>query len=231
MIQNNPLATVIDLRNAAIKQGNDTILNAVNMSVFQGEMVYLIGRTGSGKSSLLKTLYADLPLTDGEGTVANFDLRRLTSKEVPFLRRKLGVVFQDFNLLSDRNVEDNLAFALWATGNTKDLEIKERVYKMLEGVGLAHKGLEMPHRLSGGERQRVVIARALLNNPEILIADEPTGSLDPDTSDEVLFLLRNLCRESSTAVLIATHDYSILEKFPARTIRCHNGSLIEESFS
>ncbi len=198
------------------------------MTISQGEFAYLIGKTGSGKSSLLKVLYGALPLKEGKGEVAGFDLLQLDRKKTPFLRRKLGVVFQDFNLLSDRNVDQNLRFVLSATGWKNEQDIRRRIEEVLAKVSLSDKLYSMPHELSGGEQQRVVIARALLNQPELIIADEPTGNLDPDTSDEILQLLRRLAQVNNTAILVATHDYRIIENFPARIIRCIQGRIVEE---
>jgi cell division transport system ATP-binding protein len=204
------------------------ILEDVNLRITKGEFIYLIGKTGSGKSSLLKTLYAAIPLSNGKGTVCGYDLKKLNRKTIPLLRRKLGIVFQDFNLLSDRNIEENLLFALKATGWTDKKQMKKKVNEVLERVDLKGKNQKMPHTVSGGEQQRVVIARALLNNPSLIIADEPTGNLDPETSDDILLLLRDLAQKQNTAVLFATHDYRILENFPARIIRCHQEKVIDE---
>jgi cell division transport system ATP-binding protein len=220
--------TVISLSNAGIYQGNQLVLNNVNLRVEEGELCYLIGRTGSGKSSLLKTLYAELPLLKGEGEVAGFSLNSLKWEEVPFLRRRLGIVFQDFILLHDRDIEANMLFVLEATGWTDLQKMKTRIEEVLSMVGLRYKGNKMPHELSGGEQQRVAVARALLNSPSVILADEPTGNLDPETSDEILLLLRQLAIDHQTAVIMATHDYMILEKFTARIIRCQGGQLIEE---
>ncbi len=219
---------VVELREVNIYQADRLILEKVNLKINRGEFVYLIGKTGSGKSSLLKTLYAALPLVEGSGTVAGFDLTRLDRKTIPLLRRKLGIVFQDFNLLDDRNVEENIRFALHAAGWKDPKLIAHRIEELLAQVGLEGKNLVMPHALSGGEKQRVVIARALGNHPELIIADEPTGNLDPETSDEILLLLRQLANVNNTAVLFATHDYRILESFPARIIRCHNQRIFDE---
>lgn len=186
--------------------------------------MFLIGQTGSGKSSLLKILYGDLQISSGEGMVAGFDLKKLSNREIPFLRRKLGIVFQDFHLLTDRNIEKNLEFALKATGWTDKEQINLRMLDVLEKVGLRSKFKKMPHELSGGEQQRIVIARALLNNPEIILADEPTGNLDPETSQEIVLLLKEIGR-AGTAVLMATHDYQLIRKMPSRVIRTVNGSL------
>jgi cell division transport system ATP-binding protein len=220
--------TIVGLKNAAVYQGKTLILNDINITISKGEFSYLIGKTGSGKSSLLKALYGALPLEAGEGSVCGVNLRQLSRRSIPSLRRKLGIVFQDFNLLDDRNVEDNLLFVLKATGWTNKKQMQERIMTVLTSVGLPDSKTRMPHQLSGGEQQRIVIARALLNQPELIIADEPTGNLDPETSDDVLVLLRNLAINSNTAVLLATHDYRILQNFPARIIRCQNGRVLDE---
>jgi len=220
--------TIVQLREVSIFQKEAIILSNVNLHITKGEFVYLIGKTGSGKSSLLKTLYAALPVTKGTANVAGFDLKTLTRKSIPLLRRKLGIVFQDFNLLDDRTVEQNLLFAMKAMGWKDKSKMQKRLEELLAKVGLKDKNQKMPHALSGGEKQRVVIARALLNEPELIIADEPTGNLDPETSDDILLLLRKLANEHDTAVLFATHDYRILENFPARIIRCHDGKVIDE---
>jgi len=220
--------TIVSLREASVFQEEQLVLSQVNLKITKGEFVYLIGKTGSGKSSLLKIIYAALPLEKGVGTIAEFDLKKLTRKTIPLLRRKLGIVFQDFNLLSDRTVEENLFFALKATGWKDKNAMRRRVNDVLEKVDLQGKNDKMTHAISGGEQQRVVIARALLNAPEMIIADEPTGNLDPETSDDILLLLRKLAQENDTAVLFATHDYRILENFPARIIRCNEGKVIDE---
>lgn len=207
------------------------ILQNINLNVGQGEFTYLIGKTGSGKSSLLKTLYAALPLLNGFGEVAGFDLRSISRRNVHELRRKLGIVFQDFNLLTDRSVEQNLLFVLGATGWEDAAAMNKRVDEVLAEVGLPSKRKSMPYELSGGEQQRVVLARALLNKPALLLADEPTGNLDPETSDDVLTLMRNLAKQHNTAVLCATHDYRILQNFPARIIRVMGGKLIDDEGS
>ncbi len=220
--------TIVNLSDVNIYQQENLVLQNVNLNITKGEFVYLIGKTGSGKSSLLKTLYAALPVRNGRGTVAGFELKNLNRRTIPLLRRKLGIVFQDFNLLDDRSVEANLLFALRAMGWTDKTKMVNRINELLERVDLKGKNGKMPHAISGGEQQRVVIARALLNHPELIIADEPTGNLDPETSDEVLLLLRKLAQENDTAVLFATHDYRILENFPARIVRCHNGKVFDE---
>ena len=204
------------------------MLHNIKLELGEGEFTYLIGKTGSGKSSLLKTIYAALPLLSGFGEVAGYDLRTVNRRNIHLLRRKLGIVFQDFNLLSDRSVEENLMFVLRATEWKDSLTMKKRVVEVLSEVGLSGKINAMPHELSGGEQQRVVIARALLNKPPLILADEPTGNLDPETSDDVLLLLRNLARQHNTTVLCATHDYRILQNFPARLIRVQQGRLIDE---
>lgn len=219
---------VINIKNGNIYHDEALILNSVNLQVKKGEFVYMIGKTGTGKSSLLKTLYAELPLKSGVGQVAGFDLAAIKNKEIPFLRRKIGIVFQDFELLMDRSVDDNLRFVLESTGWKDKKEIKNRIDSVLAQVGIQSKHFKMPATLSGGEQQRVSIARALLNNPSLIIADEPTGSLDPDTSDRIMNLLKKINEEVGTAVFMATHNYHILEKFPARIIRCAEGTIHEE---
>ncbi|HAD12529.1 MAG TPA: phosphonate ABC transporter ATP-binding protein [Saprospirales bacterium] len=226
------MSHIVNLSNADIQQTDGSvILNNIHLTIGAGEFTYLIGKTGSGKSSLLKTLYASLPLLRGSGSVAGFDLKQINRRNVHELRRKLGIVFQDFNLLTDRNVEDNLFFVLKATGWEDEQSMNKRIGEVLQEVGLAAKRKAMPFELSGGEQQRVVIARALLNNPPIILADEPTGNLDPETSDDVLTLLRNLAKQHNTAVLCATHDYRILQNFPARIIRVINGKLVDDEGS
>ena len=220
---------IVRLSNTDIcQQDNSVVLENISLTIGTGEFTYLIGKTGSGKTSLLKTLYGALPLVKGNGEVAGFDLRDITRQNIHLLRRKLGIVFQDFNLLTDRTVEDNLLFVLRATGWTDAAEMEKRVEEVLQGVNLQGKRQAMPFELSGGEQQRIVIARALLNRPVLLIADEPTGNLDPETSDDVLVLIRNLAKEHNTAVLCATHDYRILQNFPARIIRIRHGKLIDD---
>lgn len=216
--------TVITLKNVDIYQPRHLVLSNVNLKVDKGEFVFLIGQTGTGKSSLLKVIYGELGIASGEGMVAGFDLKTLKEREVPYLRRKLGIVFQDFQLLTDRTVQKNLEFALRATGWTDKGLISNRMLDVLEKVGLRSKLMKMPHELSGGEQQRVVIARALLNNPEVILADEPTGNLDPETSAEIVLLLKEIAR-SGTAILMATHDYQIIRSMPSRIIRTGDGAL------
>lgn len=215
---------IIDLGNISIFQRDILVLSGVSLSVSKGEFVYLIGKTGTGKSSLLKTLYAELPVVDGSAMVCGYNLNGIRRRDVPFLRRRLGIVFQDFQLMSDRSVYDNLIFVLKATGWKDKVEMQERIKFVLEKVGLSTKGFKMPHQLSGGEQQRVSIARALLNDPELILADEPTGNLDPETSEGIMKLLFDISN-SGRAVLMATHNYSLMEKFPSRTLKCENGRI------
>lgn len=219
--------TVITLKSVDIYQQKHLVLSNVNLNINKGEFLYLIGQSGSGKSSLLKIIYGDLYIGNGEGLIAGFDLKKLHENDVPYLRRKLGIVFQDFHLLSDRSVEKNLEFALRATGWKDKTQIEHRMLDVLEKVGLRSKLKKMPHELSGGEQQRIVIARALLNNPEIILADEPTGNLDPGTSEEIVLLLRDIA-SSGTAVLMATHDYQIIRNMPARIIKTADGVLLDQ---
>jgi len=220
-----PLEPIIELNSLSVFQREMLVLSDINLTISKGEFVYLIGKTGTGKSSLLKTLYADLPVTVGEASVAGFNLRSIRRRDVPFLRRKLGIVFQDFQLLTDRSVSDNLMFVLKATGWDDPTAMKERMQQVLEKVGLGTKGFKMPHQLSGGEQQRVAIARALLNNPEVILADEPTGNLDPETSEGIMSLLFDISN-SGRAVLMATHNYTLMDKFRARILKCENGSVL-----
>ena len=218
--------TRISLRNVQVYQDKHLILKDVNLELRSGEFVYMIGKTGSGKSSLLKTLYADIPLQQGNGIVADHNLSRLKRRQIPYLRRKLGIVFQDFQLLGDRSVRDNLFFVLKATGWDSKKKMEERIDEVLDMVGLRTKGHKFPHELSGGEQQRVVIARALLNRPELILADEPTGNLDPETTDEIIRLLINISR-TGTAMLVATHNYNLLSKYPARTVVVEDSTVKE----
>jgi len=220
---------IIDLRHVNIYQGNNLVLQDVNFKVQKGEFVYLVGKTGTGKSSLLKTMYGDLSLKEGDGTVVGFNLRDMDWKKVPFLRRNLGVVFQDFQLLTDRNVNDNLRFVLRATGWKDEKLMDEKIIDVLDKVGLKSKGFKMPFELSGGEQQRVDIARALLNSPKLILADEPTGNLDPETSDEIMQLLFHISRDYGTAIVMATHDYIVINKYPARTVRTERGRVIDNA--
>ncbi len=217
---------IIHLRNARIHQNENVVLDHVDLTIAPGEFIYLIGRTGSGKSSLMRTLYGDLPLREGEGQVAGHDLRKLKRGQVPFLRRKIGIVFQDFQLLGDRSVNDNLLFVMRSTGWKDKGAMERRVQEVLEKVGLGNKGYKMPHELSGGEQQRVSIARALVNDPELVLADEPTGNLDPETTEEILDLLFSIS-SSGRSVIMATHDYTHMKKLNARVVRCADGKVIE----
>ncbi|MBC7418698.1 MAG: ATP-binding cassette domain-containing protein [Pedobacter sp.] len=219
---------VIQLHNVDVFQQKHLVLSNVNLHIAKDEFVFLIGQTGSGKSSLLKVLYGDLHIGNGEGNIAGFDLIKLKESQVPFLRRKLGVVFQDFQLLTDRTIEKNLEFVLKATGWTDQKLISERIKDVLDKVGLRSKIKKMPHEISGGEQQRIVIARALLNDPEIILADEPTGNLDPETSEEIVNLLKQISL-NGTAILMATHDYHIIRKNPSRIIKCENGVIDEDA--
>lgn len=219
---------VVQIEHANIYQSGSLILQDVNLNVQKGEFVYLVGKTGTGKSSLLKTLYGELTLTEGVGHVVGFNLKEMDWKKLPFLRRNLGVVFQDFQLLSDRNVNENLSFVLKATGWQDEHLIQQKIDDVLLKVGLQNKGFKMTYELSGGEQQRVDIARAMLNSPKLILADEPTGSLDPETSDEIMQLLFQIAKVDGTAIIMATHDYMVVNKFPARTLTTEGGRLIEK---
>jgi cell division transport system ATP-binding protein len=216
--------SIICLKEAKVYQKDHLVLQKVNIDLVPGEFIYLIGKTGSGKSSLLKTLYGDLPLQQGTGEVAGYDLSKLKEKDIPYLRREIGIVFQDFQLLTDRSVNDNLSFVLVATGWSDKDKIKTRILEVLEQVGMANKDYKMPHELSGGEQQRVAIARALLNEPQLILADEPTGNLDPETSREIMRVLKGI-QTQGKAIFMATHDYSLIRDFPSQIIRCTEGSV------
>lgn len=218
--------SVLSLKNATISQEGKTILSKISLEVNHGEFIYIIGKTGSGKSTFMKALYADLPLAEGEGRIIDFDLATLKEDDIPFLRRKIGFVFQDFKLLPDRTVKDNLLFVLKATGWKNEIDIENKIDEVLTKVGMNRYADKMPHQLSGGEQQRVAIARALLNNPEFILADEPTGNLDPQTSIEVLEVLKKINATGKT-VIMATHDYALLMKFPSKTLKCEDMKLFE----
>ncbi len=220
--------SIINLRSVDVYQQKHLVLTNVNLHIDKGDFVWLIGQTGSGKSSLLKVLYGDVPVSTGDGIACGYDLNNIKPKDIPFLRRKLGIVFQDFQLLIDRSVEENLLFVMKATGWKDKKLIADKTLDVLEKVGLRSKLKKMPHELSGGEQQRVVIARALLNDPEIILADEPTGNLDPDTSEEIVLLLKQIS-QMGTAVIVATHDYHIIRTFPSRIIKCENGKVLEDA--
>lgn len=226
MQENLPLDVIIELTNCTIWQQDHLVLSKVNLSVRKGEFIYFVGRVGSGKSSLIKTLNAQIPLKEGTGLVAGYNLSKIKRREIPYLRRKIGIVFQDFQLLIDRSVNENLEFVLKATGWKNRLDIDTRIGEVLEKVGLGLKGYKMPHQLSGGEQQRVVIGRALLNDPDIILADEPTGNLDPETSEGIIRLLIDISK-TGRAVVVATHNYTLLKKFSAKTIKFDDGKLLE----
>ncbi|MEI7960394.1 MAG: ATP-binding cassette domain-containing protein [Chitinophagaceae bacterium] len=220
---------VVSLNHVNIYQSGNLILQEVNFEVQKGEFVYLVGKTGTGKSSLLKSLYGEITLTEGEGTVVGYNLKEMDWKKLPFLRRNLGVVFQDFQLLTDRNVHENLRFVLKSTGWQDEQLINQKINDVLAKVGLQNKGFKMTYEMSGGEQQRVDIARALLNSPKLILADEPTGSLDPETSDEIMQLLFQIAKEDGTAIVMATHDFMVVNKFPSRTLTTEGGRLVSKS--
>ena len=217
---------VLELNDVAVYQRENLVLSEVNLTVNKGEFVYLIGKTGSGKSSFMKTLYGDLPLTKGTGKIVDYDLKTLKEKDIPYLRRKLGIVFQDFKLLPDRTISDNLLFVLKATGWKDKGKIDAKIIEVLDKVGMKTKGFKFPHELSGGEQQRVAIARALLNDPELILADEPTGNLDPQTSVEIMKVLQEI-NKSGRTILMATHDYALLLKYPSKTLKCDGSKVFE----
>ena len=221
--------TILSLKNVSIYQENNLIVSDINLEVQKGEFLYFIGKTGSGKSSLMKVLYADLPLKEGEGTIVDYNLNTLKEKDIPFLRRKIGIVFQDFKLLSDRSIKENLLFVLKATGWKDENLMNDKIADVLNKVGLKTKGFKMPFEMSGGEQQRVDIARALLNSPRLILADEPTGNLDPQTSDEIMQLLFHISKDYGTAIVMATHDYMVINKFPARTIKTESGKVVDNA--
>lgn len=218
--------SILHLKDVAVFQKENLVLNEINLEVRKGEFVYLIGKTGSGKSSFMKLLYGDLPLLEGSGKIVDFDLKTLKEKDIPFLRRKLGIVFQDFKLLPDRSINNNLRFVLKATGWTDDKLMDAKIEEVLGKVGMKTKGFKFPHELSGGEQQRIAIARALLNDPELILADEPTGNLDPQTSVEVMKVLQEINATGRT-ILMATHDYALILKYPSKTLKCDGNKVFE----
>lgn len=221
------MSTIIaSLKNVNIFQEKNMVLKNININVKRGDFIYIIGKTGSGKSSFMKTLYADLPLTNGEGSIVDFDLSKLKEKDIPYLRRKIGIVFQDFKLLPDRTIQDNLEFVLKATGWKEKADMQQKIDEVLEKVGMKAMAHKMPHQLSGGEQQRVAIARALLNDPDLILADEPTGNLDPQTSVEVMEVLRKINQNGKT-IIMATHDYALIMKFPSKTLKCEDSTIFE----
>lgn len=215
---------LLQLDNVEICRNENLVLQNASFTLHNGEFVYVIGKVGSGKSTLLKSLYCEIPIQEGEARLMEYDLRTIKRKHIPYLRRKLGIVFQDFQLLTDRSVNKNLEFVLKATGWKKSADIQERITEVLSQVGMQDKGYKMPHELSGGEQQRIAIARALLNNPMLILADEPTGNLDPETSGQIVQLLHDICRQG-TAVIMSTHNYALVHNYPARIVKCENASL------
>jgi len=218
--------SIASLKNVNIFQEKNMILKNINLEVKRGDFIYIIGKTGSGKSSFMKTLYADLPLTNGEGSIVDFDLAKLKENDIPYLRRKIGIVFQDFKLLPDRTIQENLEFVLKATGWKEKADVQQKIDEVLEKVGMKSMAHKMPHQLSGGEQQRVAIARALLNDPDLILADEPTGNLDPQTSVEVMEVLRKINQNGKT-IIMATHDYALIMKFPSKTLKCEDSTIFE----
>ena len=223
--------TVVAVSNANIYQGNSLILSNVNFTISKGEFVYLVGKTGSGKSSILKVLYGELPLKEGEASIVGFDLKQMDWKKVPYLRRNLGVVFQDFQLLTDRTVHENLRFVLRATGWKDERLMEEKINDVLDKVGLKSKGFKMPFEMSGGEQQRVDIARALLNSPKLILADEPTGNLDPETSDEIMQLLFQIAEDYGASIIMATHDFIVINRYPSRMLKTENGKVTDSGYT
>ncbi|KGO92579.1 cell division ATP-binding protein FtsE [Flavobacterium subsaxonicum] len=217
---------VLSLKNVTVYQENNAVLTDINLEVNHGEFLYIIGKTGSGKSSLMKTLYGDLKLREGDGEFVDYNLAKLRERDIPYLRRKIGIVFQDFKLLPDRSVYENLSFVLKATGWNEKREMDSKINEVLDKVGMKSAANKMPHQISGGEQQRIAVARALLNDPEVILADEPTGNLDPQTSVEVMQLLREINQNGKT-IIMATHDYALIMKFPAKTLKCDSGTLFE----
>lgn len=218
--------SVLEYRDVTIRRAENVIIRHTDLQINAGDLVYLIGRVGSGKSTLLKTIYADVPISDGEARFGKFDLRRIKRRQIPYLRREMGIIFQDFRLMHDRTIEDNLSFVLRATGWSDKREINHRIEEVLEKVGMEHKGYKLPHELSGGEQQRMVIARALLNMPKLILADEPTGNLDPETGDQIFQLFRKIT-EGGTAVIMSTHNYEMMRKYPSRILKIEDEQLHE----